>query len=234
MPSQRASLQVARAHTRYRDRTLAVRQSVVQRVRRQWLILPDYRDANAERFAVSASTTVTAGRAATAGLTAAFIATVATASGLQAPVSGSGLSDPRGIPSFDQWMRPAHEVWSRLADGMPVGDAIRAGENRAVTMAATDLQLAKVETLADVVQSDDRITGYQRVSGGNSCQECQGAEGEYSTDEPLAIHDNCACDGVPIFDGVRWTDLATTAPVDIETDAPVEPDHELGTRLVQV
>lgn len=228
MPSQRASLLVARAHTRYRDRTLAVRQSVVQRVRRQWIELPDYRDGNAERFAVSASDTVTAGRSVTAALTAAFIATVATASGLRVPTTGFSLSDARGIPPLEQWMRPAHEVWSRLADGIPVGDAIRAGENRAVTMAATDLQLAKVETLDTISAGEDKITGYERVTGGNPCTECELAAGEYSSGEPLAIHDNCACDGVPIFEGINLADTSPTQP-----DAPVEPDDQLGTRLTQ-
>lgn len=224
MVNRRASAAVARAHTAYRDKTLAVRQATQARVRAQWLALPDVRDANAQRFAVNASTTVGQGRAVTAALTAGFIATVGATVGLRIPAQVPTLGPARGIDPVEQWMRPAIEVWSRLGDGLNPAFALNSGLTRAMTMAATDMQLAKTETSYQVFTGDDKISGYRRVIGPEACDICQEAEGTYQSDEQMALHDNCACDAVPIFDGAAWTDLSPVAP-------PTEDDPQLGPVL---
>jgi len=213
MPRQ-ASRQVAAAHTAYRDRTEAIRQRTHGIVTQQWRGLPDYRDRSAETFAASASRVVRAAQRATATLTAAFNEQAArqiTGTAIANRLDLGRLDKLReGADPFDVYMRPARQVWWDLSKGARFDQAVESGLTRALTLAATDLQLAKTDAIAQTFQQDTRVLAYERVAGDSACELCAYASGQISkADEVMPIHDNCACTAIPIYDAARAADAQT-------------------------
>lgn len=213
MPRQ-ASKQLAAAHTAYRDRTEAIRQRTHGIITQQWRGLPDYRDRSAETFAASASRVVQAGQRATATLTAAFNEQAAkqlTGTAVPSRLDLGRLAKLReGADPFDVYMRPARQVWWELSKGVRFDQAAESGLTRALTLAATDLQLAKTDAIAQTFEQDKRVLAYERVAGDAACELCAFASGQISkADEVMPIHDNCACTAIPIYDEARAADAQT-------------------------
>ena len=202
---RRLSSNLVRAHTAYRDSTQSIRQRTQGVLRQSWLDLPDYRDGNVEAFAQQAARVVRAGQRATATLTAAFTEQAArevtgvTRRGVYDLSRLDALRD--GVDPVEEYLRPGHQVWYELSLGVAFAAAVEHGLNRAMTLSATDLQLAKTDASFQSFQQDDRVLAYERQAGDNPCDLCSLAEGQISkADEVMPIHDNCACDAVPVFD----------------------------------
>ncbi len=213
MPA-RPNRQLVQAHTAYRDQTQAVRQRTQGILEQRWRGLPDYRDKNVEAFATSAARVVRAGQRATATLTAAFQEQAArqlTGLAIPAKLDLGRLAKLReGADPFDVYMRPARQVWWELSKGVRFDQAAESGLTRALTLAATDLQLAKTDAIAQTFEQDKRVLAYERVAGDAACELCAFASGQISkADEVMPIHDNCACTAIPIYDEARAADAQT-------------------------
>jgi len=221
------SSKLVRAHTAYRDSTQAIRQRTQGVLRQSWLDLPDYRDGNVEAFATQAARVVRAGQRATATLTAAFTEQAARET---TGITRRGVYDlsrldalREGVDPVEEYLRPGHQLWYELSIGVAFAAAVEHGLTRAMTLSATDLQLAKTDASFQSFQQDDRVLAYERQAGDNPCDLCSLAEGQISkADEVMPIHDNCACDAIPIFDPDVAAAAKSIDEVQAVADAPAD------------
>ncbi|TQF03924.1 hypothetical protein E6W39_18920 [Kitasatospora acidiphila] len=116
-------------------------------------------------------------------------------------VTGSALRN--GVTPDVEYTRPIKEVWYQLSEGRAPVDAQAIGQQRALTMISTDLQLARTHASRIVLQRSGPslgVVGYRRVVGsGRSCELCQiAATQRYHIADLMPIHANCSCAVAPI------------------------------------
>lgn len=222
----------------YADQVAAVRRRVVDFIRRAWGSLDSWRDTDIDRFVQQVTPIVLGGQMQTAAMTDAYLAAVQTATfgSTFRPVGvpPDAATNLRGVPTADVYARTGPTVWRRLAEGAPLALAVAAGLNRAVSMAQTDLQLARTHTSRFVLSSNSGVSGFRRVIDPDACSLCEGADHLYGVDELLPIHAGCACGSVPVFHG--RPDPGTIhlgEPADDNRGDPVIREHgEIGPVLV--
>lgn len=217
-------------------RVAQVRRATVSTVQRSWLALDAYRDADIAAWVRTVSPVVQAGQIRTAALTDAYLAAY------RAEVTGE-LSRPvgvptevatgaRGVPTAEVYARMGPEVWSRLANGLSIDQAVQAGLARAVKVAATDLQLAKTHAADYVLRADDTVTSYRRVINGETCSLCiSAADRTYYRGDLLPIHPGCDCSVQPVYGEPAPTVNPSTEPADDRGDLEVNHHGELGPVL---
>lgn len=192
---------------RYVDQNIALRQRVTSFVERAWGSLDSWRDADIDRFVNAVVPVIEAGQVQTAALTDAYLAAVeSTITGL--PVRPVGIpanlvidEAVRGVATDAVYARTGPTVWTALSQGAPVSAAVEKGLQRAVSMASTDLQLAKTHSSRHVLSKKDGVVGYRRVlEGAKSCALCIVASSQrYHRDKLLPIHGGCDCGVLPIY-----------------------------------
>jgi hypothetical protein len=110
-----------------------------------------------------------------------------------------GAGPRNGTPPEVVYRRPFVEVWSALADGVPWQDAVDRGLERAVSSAATDVQLSMRETARAVGGYEPGIYGFQRVPDGDACELCLIASTQrYHVEDLMPIHNLCGCGVEPL------------------------------------
>lgn len=133
-------------------------------------------------------------------------------------VVGAVLRD--GLDQAELYQRPFTTVWWRLSKGDDPAVARQKGLDRALTIALTDLQLAKTHTARAVLTAMPEVSAYRRVTRGDlSCPLCTTQLGPFPAEQLLPIHDRCSCDLEPL--------LHASAPA----PAPTEQHGELGPLL---
>lgn len=170
-------------------------------VRNAWANLDDYRDAQIDQFVSRVAPVMEGAQAQTAALTDAYLAQYEAAVTGQAVqpigISAETISTEalRGVPASEIWQRPGRSVWSALADGKDLVDAARMGLQRAESLAATNLQLARTHTAQAVMAAKPHVVGYRRVPRGrSSCAMCLlAATQRYRKADLMPIHPGCAC-----------------------------------------
>lgn len=191
----------------YQQQTTAARAQLLAWIAALWQSLPDYRNQSMRDFSTQAVPLVNAAMGHTQALTSAYLASRAAAAGASATPAAVPLlsvADVRGGADAAQvYERPFHLVWRMLHDGSPVAQAVQAGEARVVSLAATDLQLAKTHTTQKTLAKTRHIAGYRRVlEGPHSCALCiVAATKVYHKAELMPIHPGCDCSVDPLFDG---------------------------------
>lgn len=185
----------------------ALRARVLDYVRRAWLSLENYRDADIDAFVAAVLPVVEAGQVQMATLTDAYLARVETAV-LGEAVRPLGVAADtittealRGVPGVEVWRRPGLTVWKSLAEGQDLTDAVTHGLNRAVDLTETNLQLANTHTAQRIMARKVRITGYRRVPrAGRACALCLiAATQRYRKGDLMKIHPGCHCKTWPIY-----------------------------------
>lgn len=114
-------------------------------------------------------------------------------------ISGARLRngvDPRVV-----YTRPFVQVWTELADGKPLEEAVKAGERRALSIVNTDLQLAKTHSAREAVRSDANTVGFRRVPQGTyTCALCLiVSTRRYHKEDLMPVHPGCDCDVEPVY-----------------------------------
>jgi hypothetical protein len=204
MPVDQATLNVI---TSFADRAGLVRQRVLGYIERVWGSLDSWRAADIDRFVNAVVPVVTGGQTQIAALTDAYLAAVEQAmTGLPVRpvgVPASLVTDEaiRGVAADEVYRRPGVEVWTSLSRGDTLTWAVRQGLHRALSIGATDLQLAKTAASRHVLSKKDHVVGYRRVlSGSKSCGLCAVASSQrYRKQDLLPIHPGCDCGVVPII-----------------------------------
>jgi hypothetical protein len=171
-------------------------------------------DEAVEIFVTTIVPRVLAGQLRLASLTDAYMASVA------AEVLG-GRPEPTGVPADALayavlrkgmppevvYTRPFITARKALSEGYSLAQALDIAGSRLEGTVQADLQLAERRAAFEVVQADDRITGFRRVirpaaSKSGSCGLCLAASSQrYSRDTLLPIHNRCHCAVMPIFGG---------------------------------
>lgn len=191
----------------YQAQEAALRQRVLAYVQAQWGQLDRWDRADIERFVQAILPTVQGGMVQTAALTDAYLAAVESAVfGTPVRPLGVGRADIstqaiRGVDPVEVYSRSGKSVWVALRDGTPLVDAVKGGMLRALSIAATDLQLAKTHTVRRVTAERDSIVGHRRViRGAKSCGLCIVASTQrYNKGQLAPIHPSCDCGSVPIW-----------------------------------
>lgn len=240
MPSP-VDARVAHIVTSYSDTVREVRTRVTSFVERLWGGLESFRDTDIDRFVARVVPVVAGGQRQVASLTDSYLAAVETSVlGKAVPPTGVPASviaseSLRGLPARTIYQRPGLVVWGALSKGQDIETAARAGLDRALSLATTDLQLARTHTSRYLMSNNPRITGYRRVPGGaNVCDLCAlASENHYSRGDLMPIHPGCSCDVEPDFASTDLPDTVDVQPQIEETDIgfTVHEHGELGPVL---
>ena len=187
-----------------------------------------WRDADLAAFLKRAVPITTGGQRATSQVTATYLRSLLNQS---IPWNPNDLiSDGiRGIPPAEIYTRPYHEVWSRLAEGNALPEAVQAGAQRLSSIVNTDMELAKVRTSEQMLTNADGVYGYRRtVNGLHPCDRCLSASTQaYHNGNLMPIHSNCSCSVAPITDPLEMGSM--TNAYTLGKSGPIaSPSSELG------
>lgn len=191
----------------YENEMAAVRARVVGYVQRVWGSLDAWREADIERFVRAVVPVVEGGQVRIAALTDAYLAAFertvlgGAAAPVGVPAAQISYQAIRGVPAAEVYARTGPTVWSALADGLDVRAAVDKGLRRAVSTAATDMQLAKTRAATAVMSGKDNVVGYRRVlKGSENCALCIVASTQrYRKRELMPVHPGCDCGVSPIY-----------------------------------
>ena len=165
----------------------------------------NYRDAAADAFVATVVPAVLAAQHTMASLTSAYLSHLVSAAGggTTAPVAipQDAVSNLRGVDPVEVYRRPYVQIWTDLSQGKSLTDAVAAGERRALSLASTDVQLAKTRASQIVLSDDRRVVGYRRVlTGAHSCGLCVVASSvRYHKSNLMPIHPGCDCCIAPVL-----------------------------------
>jgi hypothetical protein len=196
----------AQIHDAYVHATDEVRRRILAYTQAAWHSLDQWRTPDIERFVRKVVPVVTGGQVRVANLTDAYLAAMATnvlgvaTRPVGIPTSTVNDSVMRGVTTADVYRRTGPAVWSALAAGAPLDDAVHQGLTRALVTAGTDLQLARTHATRYSLSRDDRVVGYQRIPDGGACELCLLASTQrYRGEDLMPIHNRCGCDVEPLF-----------------------------------
>lgn len=170
-----------------------------------WDNLTDHRPADAAQFIRQVVPVVAGAQQQTAHLTAAYLSMVLTAqlgrTVQPVPVRPQDVAQLRGVPPTTLYQRPFTQIYTDLSEGKDYPAAVERGRARLVSIAETDVQLAKTHTAKRALTEVQDVTGYRRVlTGSTSCGLCVVASTQrYHSDELLPIHPGCDCAVEPLF-----------------------------------
>lgn len=196
----------------YAAQVRAVRRRVLTFVAATWFALGSWRDQDIEDFVALIVPMVVGGQRSISSLTVAYLAQLAQLQfgGRLRPATVAPeqvtVEALRGVPAVEVYTRPGATVWTELAGGRGVPEAVLRGGDRALEVAATDLQLAKTHTAREVLRQDKRQpTGWRRVlEGDTSCGLCAlAATQRYTIEDLMPIHPGCDCSVAPLY---GWND----------------------------
>jgi hypothetical protein len=124
------------------------------------------------------------------------------------PAGLIGASVRNGTDPATVYTRPFIVLWAALKDGKPWAEAFRMGQDRAVSAAATDVQLSQRATFDAVQRVDSRIVGYVRVPDATACGFCERVAGAFvKSGAAMPLHPNCGCTLDPVERDMRITPL---------------------------
>lgn len=175
-------------------------------VEQSWAALPSHRDADVAAWAEQVTRVVAAAQQQSAADTIAVFELIGQMVTGERQVSGVDPADftttaVRGTPAAEVYARPGTETWTNLAQGKAYDVAVQAGQRRAVSLATTDLQLARTHAARRVAAAVNGVVGYRRtLTGAENCALCLVASTQrYTKGTLLPIHPGCDCGVAPIF-----------------------------------
>jgi hypothetical protein len=189
----------------YLTASAALRSRLLALVVAAYVAQGNYRDAAADAFVAAVVPAVLAAQVTMAHLTSAYLAHLVSAAGggTTAPVAipQADVTNLRGVDPTEVYRRPYVQVWTDLSQGKSLEAAVQAGQRRAVSLASTDVQLAKTRASQIAFANDKRVVGYRRVLvGAHSCGLCVVASSvRYHKSNLMPIHPGCDCAIAPIL-----------------------------------
>jgi hypothetical protein len=175
-------------------------------LRAGWRGLSDVSEDAMWPWAADAAVFVEAAQANVAQQTDAYLAVALDAAPVGVPAEDATTMALRGVDGAELWTRPPRETWWRLSEGDTVDEARRKGLERALALAATNLQLAHTHTARNLLdrrpggRGVTAVVRYRRLTrGARSCELCLLAAGDtYATDALMPVHTRCHCVVVPV------------------------------------
>ena len=213
----------------YQAAVAQVRARVLSFATTAWRAQGSYRDADVERLIALIVPRVQAGQVQVANLTSAYLASLLSlqtgATVASVPVDRAEVLNGRGVPAEVVYARPATTVYTALSRGASFTDAVAQGLTRLESIAATDLQMAKVRQSRSSMRG--RVERYRRVLTGNeNCALCALASTQrYWVKDLSPIHPGCDCGVAPLAPGTRPGQVIDRAALDRVHEAVA---NELG------
>jgi hypothetical protein len=169
--------------------------------------LGSWRDSDFDKFLKIASTSLSGANLQAARLQVAFYKQMALAAGqtFVAPqMTSNDFSTEalrNGAIASEVYRRPFVQVYTELANGKSMTEAIVAGALRISSIASTDVQLARRNAGFMSRGSNSNIVGYARtLTGAENCALCFVASTQrYTRGELMPIHPGCDCGEMPIY-----------------------------------
>lgn len=180
-----------------------IRRSTVEFIKRAFHHSGAWRTADADRFVKAAVPFMQAAQINVSSLTSGYLNRLTSEmTGTHRPPVGlpaseiTGSAVRAGVDPAEVYRRPYTQVWTDLAAGTPLEQAVQAGERRAISITLTDLQLTKTHTAQKEFAADERVVGYRRVPQGTyTCALCLILSTRRYRKENLAeVHPGCDCD----------------------------------------
>ena len=189
----------------YNDAVYEVRRRVEAFARTMWGNAGSWRDSDIDRLVRLITPRVQAGQIRTAQLTAVYLASLETIRTGQkvtpVPVDRELILTARGVPAEDVYRRPAVTMYTALAGGQPMADALQMGITRLTSLVATDHQLAKTHQARSSLTAGGHEYMRRTLTGRENCAMCAIASTQrYRVQELLPIHPGCDC-GVDTLTG---------------------------------
>lgn len=188
----------------------AVRHRTIIQAQRAWSASPDYSDAGLAVWLSQIVPLMSASQQTISTLTDIYIAAVLsdmsghTVNPVGIPAEmASGAALRNGVTPEIEYERPFKEIWYQLSQDKDFAEAVGIGEQRAMTMISTDLQLARTHSARYALEQSGPgvgVVGYRRVlTSGSACALCQiAATQRYHITDLMPIHPNCTCGVTPI------------------------------------
>jgi len=187
---------------RYGTVTVALRERLLTLLGELFGQRGSFRDADADVFVEQALPIVVGAQQQMGALTDAYLSAMLgdMFGGATAPRGVELAESLRGTPPADVYRRPFVTVWTALAAGKDMTQAVREGEQRLTSIAGTDLQLARTHATRQVLSRDGRVQFYRRVLRGSyNCALCVIASTQrYRKERLMPIHPGCDCNTRPI------------------------------------
>lgn len=175
-----------------------LREIVRATLQRQWRSLPAYNEADVEEWLRLCLPVIRSATRQSVTFTGAYLSRFL--GELPRPINVEEIlrNLRQGVTDEEVYRRPFVTVWTALSEGRSVEEAIQAGESRALSMAATDVQLAMRDTLQPI-GAESGIVGYQRVADPDCCDFCAEVDGAFlRSDDPMPLHNGCGCSVEPV------------------------------------
>ncbi|WP_123955424.1 hypothetical protein [Frondihabitans sp. 762G35] len=182
----------------------ALNENVLAYVLGMFLSLDAYRDADAARFTTAVVPRMEAGQLRAAQLTDAYMARSAAGllggsivRGLIVDVSFMAL---RHVAGELVMRRPFTAMYTELANGGTMTDAVEAAKHRLTSIVYTNQQLAKTHSATNALERSG-VPGFERfLTGRENCSLCVVASTQrYHSGQLLPIHPGCDCGVRPIL-----------------------------------
>lgn len=190
--------ELAQAHILGQERLRALAASGITAV---WQALRGHDEKDVPEFLAAVVPFVLALQRQSVALTNAY---VARATNIQpapldiAELVGAGVR--AGSPPEEVYKRPFRTVWTALAAGSVLEDALHAGLARAASTGEMDVQLSSRATLQAAQNANPRIRGYQRVPDGGACSYCRALAGAFvKSADAMPLHNRCGCTLEPVL-----------------------------------
>lgn len=197
-PQPSDAIKALRLRDGYMGTTARIRASITKQVEALWLASPDYRDGDIDRLIARLVPLVQAGQLQLASLTTVFLAQQATllrgVPYVPAQVDRKALANIRGVPDKEVFRRPAATLYTQLAAGKTMGDAVKISAARLVSITGTHLQLAKTVQAEKALQASRAVYFRRVLSGSENCRICTvAATQRYKAINRMEIHPGCDC-----------------------------------------
>lgn len=164
-----------------------------------WRSLPGYDRENVDEWLSRVLPVLDATKRRSVALTDTYLARAVGRRPLRIdPVAVTGKIRAGAAPE-EVYERPFITLWGHLGEGGLWQDAQAVALRRAMTTAATDVQLSMRQAVAEIGREDRDIYGFERVPNPGSCELCMIASTQrYHSFDLMPIHDNCGCGVAPI------------------------------------
>lgn len=183
----------------YQNELKRTRQAVADALRVHWHALPDYRDAQVEKFVNRVVPIVEAGQKRAVSMTDAYMSRqlgVAPIGLDWANLTGAGVRN--GIDPHTVYARPFTTVWTSIAT-IGFSAAVEKGLSRLMSTGDMDVALSARDASRAYGMTSDRVAGFRRVADPGCCDFCLSIDGaKVLSDSPAPLHNRCGCTVEPI------------------------------------